>query len=109
WPARGPPGAARRALDFQGTVRLAGGVATLLPQRAHLRDVRGLLRVDNLRLQTDDLRLSVDGSPLRVRGEMTLQVGRLLDLAVTSPQLDLSTVQRLLFPGSGIALEESAG
>ena len=103
------PWGAHRALDFQGTVRLAGGAATLLPQRAHLRDVRGLLRVDNLRLQTDDLRLSVDGSPLRVRGEMTLQFGRLLDLAVTSPQLDLSTVQRLLFPGSGIRLEGTTG
>src|SRR3972149_1954771 len=103
------PWGARRALDFQGTVRLAGGAATLLPQRAHLRDVRGLLRVDNLRLQTDDLRLSVDGSPLRVRGEMTLQFGRLLDLAVTSPQLDLATVQRLLFPGSGIRLEGTTG
>src|SRR3989304_771961 len=103
------PWGAHRALDFQGTVRLAGGAATLLPQRARPRGVGGVVRVGNLRLQTDDLRLSVDGSPLRVRGEMTLQFGRLLDLAVTSPQLDLATVQRLLFPGSGIRLEGATG
>ncbi len=103
------PWGARRPLDYRGSVRLVDGAATLLPRRARLTGVRGVLRVDNYRLATDGLRLSVDGSPLLVRGEAALRFGRRLDLAVTSPRLDLAAVQRLLFPGAQVRLEGTTG
>lgn len=103
------PWGARRPLDYRGSVRLAGGAATLLPQRARLTGISGLLRVDNYRLAADALSLKVDGSPLRLRGEAALRFGRRLDLVVTSPRLDLASVQRLLFPTARVRVEGTAG
>lgn len=103
------PWGGRRPLDYRGSVRLVDGAATLLPRRARLTAMRGVLYVDNYRLSTGALSLSVGGSPLRVRGEAALQFGRRLDLAVTSSRLDLAAVQRLLFPGARVRLEGTAG
>lgn len=99
----------RLVLDYHGTLRLYEGEALLLPQRARIRDARGVVQLDTQHLQTDDLRLAVDGSPLRVRGEISTVHGGRLDLVVSSPAVDLATVSRLLFPASSLQLRGFTG
>jgi translocation and assembly module TamB len=100
----------RRALDYRGTLRLYDAEALLLPQRARLRDARGVLEVDNLRVRSEGLALTVDGSALRVRGEMISTArGRRLDLTAASTEMDLRTLRRVLFPGSRLALVGRTG
>ncbi|HEV8339097.1 MAG TPA: translocation/assembly module TamB domain-containing protein [bacterium] len=100
----------RRALDYRGTLRLYDAEALLLPQRARLRDAHGVIEVDNLGLRTEALALTVDGSPLRLRGEMISTArGRRLDLTAVSQEMDLTTLRRVLFPGSQLALVGRTG
>ncbi len=100
----------RRTLDYRGTLRLYDAEALLEPQRTRLRDARGVIEVDNLRVRSEDLSLSVEGSPLRLRGEMVSTArGRRLDLWAASEEMDLATLRRLLFPGSQLALAGHTG
>lgn len=105
-------------LDYRGRLLLRNGQALLLPQRTTLSEINGPLVVDNVGISTDGATMVVSGalpgvrapaSPVWVRGTITHVAGVHLDLAIRSPSLDLATLQRLIFPQTGVRVAGRAG
>ncbi len=105
----GTPSGESLAVDYTGTLNLTDVEAEYLPTHLALRQVSGTLALDTDHASTAGLTLTAGGSPVRVQGDLAYPGGGWLDLAISSPGLDLSAVRALFFPTARLGLAGQAG
>jgi translocation and assembly module TamB len=104
----GTPSGVDLAVDYQGTLHLRDAAAEYLPTHLSLRHVTGTLALNTDNASTEDLTLTANGSRLGVRGDIAYPAGGWLDLAITSPGVDLSMIRALFFPAAHLGLAGQA-
>ncbi len=105
----GTPSGVDLAVDYRGTLRLMDAEAEYLPTHLALRHMSGTMTLDTDSASTEDLTLTAGDSPLTLRGEIAYPGGGWLDLAISSPGLDLSAIRALFFPAAHLGLAGQAG
>jgi translocation and assembly module TamB len=95
-------------MDYTGALHLQDAEADYVPTHMRLRHISGWLALATDHTSTGGLTLTVNGSPLLVRGDVAYPGGAWLDLFVSSPGLDLSSVRSLFFPDAQIGLAGQA-
>ncbi|HEX4836493.1 MAG TPA: hypothetical protein VFW01_09170, partial [bacterium] len=91
-------------LDYTARLRLTDAQAEYVPTHMHLQHVSGWLALDGDHASTEGLTLEANGSPLWLVGEIAYPGGPWLNLAITSPALDLASVRALFFPRARLGL-----
>jgi len=102
------PSGAEFVVDYTASLRLTDAEIEYLPTHMRLRHLSGALAIDTDHASTLGLTLTANGSPLQVRGDVVYPGGGWLDLTVSSPGLDLSTVRALFFPRAHVGLAGQA-
>jgi translocation and assembly module TamB len=96
------------AIDYTGTATLADAALEYLPTHLRLQRVSGPLALDSARVSSSGIALVANGSPVRVQGDVAFPGGPWLDLAISSPGLDLATVRAMLFPNAHLGMSGRA-
>lgn len=91
-------------LDYTARLRLTDAQAEYVPTRMQLQHVSGWLALDGDHASTEGLTLEANGSPLSLVGEIAYPGGPWLNLAITSPALDLANVRALFYPRARLGL-----
>lgn len=91
-------------IDYAASLRLVDAEAVYLPTHLWLQHLSGAITLDTDQAATPGLTLAANGSSLWVRGDVAYPGGPWLDLAISSPGLDLSTVRALFFPDARLGL-----
>ncbi len=91
-------------VDYTGSLRLTDAEAVYLPTHLWLQHLSGAVALDADHASTSGLTLTANGSSLWVRGDVAYPGETWLDLAISSPGLDLSMVRALFFPEARLGL-----
>jgi len=97
-------------LDYKAVLRLHEADVEYRPLHLQLRHVTGPITVDSMHAESPGLALVAEGSPVVLDGSIVFGGGPWLQFGLTSPGLDLATVQALFFPKAAVTIAgEAAG
>jgi len=91
-------------MDYTASLRLTDAEAVYLPTHLWLQHLSGMITLDTDQASTSGLTLTANGSSLWLRGDVAYPGEVWVDLAISSPGLDFSTVRALFFPTARLGL-----
>jgi len=95
-------------LDYTAMLTLYDTDVEYRPRHLQLQHVTGPITVDSMHAESPGLALVAEGSPMVLDGSVVFGGGPWLQVGLTSPGLDLATVQALFFPKAAVTLTGQA-